>query len=881
MRLNYIGNYVLKELPLNRAFGLSSAIFLVLCGGAIAWAGFLQPYKINSLSQSVSFAQPLSLSLDSMKAEPYGPFLQQSISVEKDVLEAKTLLLAELDHQDVLEKCASLLSKGIVCMFVNSPSFKTNADSHRQSFRNYTEQKPRFREIDKHHQGLVLDTIEPAAGLYDLNKANDFGLYGSLPLPDHAVQKPANLFSSVNDDTVGQAAIRAAADMISNRYANAIYQAQLNDGEIDFDTQQAVALTQSALSSAAERAFESFISNNFGQQDFEGQSYEGLRGYFMTAFKNAATSSVKSIGQRFVSDITSDGHFKSLKIRSELLKGVDENIARAFIDTGLAAAKNSQYAFLRNLEVSYQIRENSKPEYSLLTLQPLYSSKGRKHNLFAQAAASYEGARNSLTGGLGYRYMPESEAYVVGSNVFLDYERTYGHMRAGAGLDIQTSLWGASANYYKGLSDWRNSTTGFEEQAQDGFDIELAGRMPFLPALEVFGRGYRWQGIDGAEDIDGRELRVEYSPVPAFTIAGSFGDEDGRESEFGLGLRYNYVFGAPAEYLYDWNEQFRQKSASEYIFSKVRRDNRIRVQERIDPDAAAADAAPAPSAALLSFGPLNAATGVSIGTNITFMFDQDVQVGTGNIVFTDLTDGSDDFTISVADPRVTIVSDSVTIDLSAQLLDFLSNYEVTFAAGVFEDLSGSNTSALNPGDYSFTTVVDPTAGFPGPTATLAPNSTGAAFSPRNVVGTWQTTMNVTGALDGVVYESGATGRGIAASFGGGNLVFAASDGSVTTTTANTIFGSFPIASIPAGLHHFVFVANPSAPAEIGVYMDGIRIIDESIAGSMASNEWAGTDGSGYGQSSGNIRAGVDTSSLTGATLTNNLSFWTSQQPADF
>ncbi|MCB1720662.1 MAG: hypothetical protein KDI11_02805, partial [Alphaproteobacteria bacterium] len=158
---------------------------------------------------------------------------------------------------------------------------------------------------------------------------------------------------------------------------------------------------------------------------------------------------------------------------------------------------------------------------------------------------------------------------------------------------------------------------------------------PFLPALEVFGRGYRWQGLDGADDIDGTEVRLEYSPVPAFTIEGLVNDESGRDTQYGIGLHYNYTFGAPSDYLYDWQEQFRQKSPSEYIFSKVRRDNKIRVQERIDP--AAAGVVPA---ALLASTPLDGASGLAIGIDVSFTFDQDVQAGVGNIVFTDLTDAS-------------------------------------------------------------------------------------------------------------------------------------------------------------------------------------------------------------------------------------------------
>jgi len=716
-------------------------------------------------------------------------------------------------------------------------------------------------------------SIEPAAGLYDTSEIAE----DHQPVILSEVQYATSNDFVTSDDTVAQAAARAAYELIRNRYESAIQQAQMNGEAIDLNSQSVQQMPQEVLDFAAQAAFEKFLNENYGKRNFEGRTYDGLQGYFVTSFKHAAANSIKSVGRRFVQDVTSGNDFKSFAIRSELINELDDQVAKAFIETGLAAAKNSEYAFLRNLEVSYKIRENSNPEFSLLTLQPLYSSEARKHNLFAQAGYSHEGSRNNFTAGLGYRYMPENENYVVGSNVFLDLQRPYNHLRASAGVDVQTSLWGASANYYKGLSDWKNTTGVLQERAQDGMDLELAGRMPFLPALEVFGRAYRWQGFDGEQDTDGKEFRVEYSPVPAFTIEGLVNDEEGRETEMGLVLRYNYTFGAPSEYLYDWDEQFRQKSASEYIFRKVSRENTIRVQERVDPNAAPSFVA----AGLVSFNPTNAATGISVGTDISFTFDQDVQAGSGNITITDLSDGSGTFTIPVGDARVMIVNDTVTLDLSAQLLEFLTNYEVTFSSGTFQDLNGNPGTALSSGDYSFATVVDPTAGFPAPTVSVPPNTTVANFEDAQDVGTWQTTINVGATPDGVIFESGATGQGIAASFGGGNLVFAAGDGASTATNVDSIFGSVSIASIPQGLHHFVFVADPDAPAEIGLYIDGIRVITETIAGSMQSGEWAGTNGAGYGLVNSSIRAGVNASPLTGATLTNNLSFYTNIAPASF
>lgn len=672
----------------------------------------------------------------------------------------------------------------------------------------------------------------------------------------------SNLFS--DNDELSNAAMKAAYDVVKERYEVAIYEG--NEDGLDQGT-----LTQEALNAAAQKAFDSFMKERGWNSSHGNEEYEGMRGFFLQSFKKAANTSMKSVGRSFVRDITSRGNFKSLAVRSEILNNVDENIASAFIETGLSAAKNSQYAFLRNLEVSYKLRDGIKPEFSLLTVQPIKSWQGNKHNVLAQAAFSKEGRRTNYSAGLAYRYLPPSEKYVVGANMFIDYQRPYGHQRASFGLDYQTSLWGASTNYYQGLSGWRDARTGYEERSLDGYDVELIGRLPFLPAVQIAGKSYRWQSFN-QEDIVGQELQLEYSPVPAYTIEASVNDENNRDTALGVGVRYNHIFGAPRSYLYDWNEQFRQKSASEYIFRKVRRENKIRVEERIDTDFAIEG---------VTTSPADGATGLSVGIDITFTFSEAIQAGNGNITITDTTDGSGDITIPVTDPRVMISGNTVTVDLSAQLLEFITDYQVTYPFGTFQTSAGQPSAALEAGELDFQTIADPTAGFPAATDSVAPGGTTNNFEPATDIGTWRAIIDVTATPDGVIFESGATGQGIAATFTGANLVFGAGDGSSTTTNSDTIFGTYPISSISEGRHHFVFVADPDAPAEIGVYIDGIRVINESIAGSMQSGEWAGTNDAGYGLVNSSIRAGVDSSAINGATLISNLDFFASIAPAGF
>ncbi len=678
---------------------------------------------------------------------------------------------------------------------------------------------------------------------------------------------------------IARVASNEAQNMVNMRFADARYRhdiAQEKNSHIINSPAQFTQMTKTVIAQAADEAFDRYIASEYDLGNMGGKEYQSIKEYFVTAFKQATAQSVQIAGQRFVDDIAAGNMIDASRLRGDFALNLEANIAQAMLDGGLNYAKNSKYAFLRNLEVEMKYRERNKPIFSVTTMQPLHSTQGRRHNFFTQLAYAQQDFRHNYTAGLVYRYLPPSEAYVLGVNGFVDYQAPYSHLRASLGADYQTALWGATLNYYKGISGWQASRTNYQERAMSGADLELSGRMPFLPALEVFGKSYVWRAFDNEDDITGQEFRVEYTPVPAITLHALMNDEGGRDTQFGMGVKLNYKFGAPREYMFDWNEQFRKKSAAEYLFRKVSRENVIRVQERIDP-AYIESRTPNVNA----FSPANGATNVPVGTDITITFAADVVAGEGDITITDQDDGSGTFVFSVNDSRVSIVNNVVTIDLSDLLLEFGTQYSLRAQDSAFKDTQNVISVGIAEGVYSFTTIDDPIDGFPVLTSALGPSSSGPAFTPRNFASTWHSVIDIGASPNGVIFESGATGIGIAAWFDGANLVFAAGDGVATTTTADTIFASYPIASISQGRHDFVFVADPNAAGELGVYIDGVRVIDVSIPGALDSGTWAGTDNAGYGLVGSSVRAGGNSNPLSGATLLSNLEFYSNSVPVDF
>ncbi|MFM9967678.1 MAG: choice-of-anchor I family protein [Burkholderiales bacterium] len=92
--------------------------------------------------------------------------------------------------------------------------------------------------------------------------------------------------------------------------------------------------------------------------------------------------------------------------------------------------------------------------------------------------------------------------------------------------------------------------------------------------------------------------------------------------------------------------------------------------------------------------PVDNATGAAVGNNLTLTFNEAVKVGSGNILITNTANAADTRTIAVTDTsQVSVNGGIVTINPAANLLAN-SNYSVTLASGVIQDIAGNNFAGI-------------------------------------------------------------------------------------------------------------------------------------------------------------------------------------------
>ena len=228
-------------------------------------------------------------------------------------------------------------------------------------------------------------------------------------------------------------------------------------------------------------------------------------------------------------------------------------------------------------EVSIDIRENFKPDYSILGVREI--EKTANGNFFTQFSIFNTEKNNDerIVGNLGFgkRMLNDDKTMMTGFNAFLDYDDIC-NARSSLGVEARNAVLDFGYNYYIGIDD------GTDEKVLDGYDLRLASQIPYMHWADIFVNAYEYDGRD-RDDIKGRKLGSELLLNPNLNLELAYDDKDkeGLEDEWyakiilihpprtGPSLQ-DGLFSNTA-----WKEE---KDMSGELLTKVKRNNKIMVE---------------------------------------------------------------------------------------------------------------------------------------------------------------------------------------------------------------------------------------------------------------------------------------------------------------
>ena len=228
-------------------------------------------------------------------------------------------------------------------------------------------------------------------------------------------------------------------------------------------------------------------------------------------------------------------------------------------------------------EVSIDLRENNKPDYSFLAVREL--QKNEDGNFFTQFSFFNTEKNNDerLVGNLGFgkRMLSDDKTMMTGFNAFIDYD-DIGNARSSLGLEARNAVLEFGYNYYFGIDD------GTDEKVLDGYDLRLASQIPYMHWADIFINADEWEGRD-RDDIKGTKIGSELLLNPNLNLELAYDDKDkaGLKDEWYAKIMFIHP-PRTGPSLQDgflssdtWKEE---KDMSGELLTKVKRNNKIMVE---------------------------------------------------------------------------------------------------------------------------------------------------------------------------------------------------------------------------------------------------------------------------------------------------------------
>lgn len=189
-------------------------------------------------------------------------------------------------------------------------------------------------------------------------------------------------------------------------------------------------------------------------------------------------------------------------------------------------------------------------------LIPLHEQKNSL--VFAQSSLHHTDDRIQSNLGMGLRWF-DGDDYMLGANMFVDYDWSQHHVRAGTGIEYGRDFLKLGANGYRRLTDWKDAKemTDYQSRPANGWDVSAEGWLPAWPQLggKLIYEHYYGNEVallnseDRQKNPHAFSMGLNYTPIPLLTLSADhqFGYAGKRDTR--LGLRFNYQLGVP------WHQQ--------------------------------------------------------------------------------------------------------------------------------------------------------------------------------------------------------------------------------------------------------------------------------------------------------------------------------------
>ncbi|MBI3322156.1 MAG: inverse autotransporter beta domain-containing protein [Candidatus Omnitrophica bacterium] len=273
-------------------------------------------------------------------------------------------------------------------------------------------------------------------------------------------------------------------------------------------------------------------------------------------------------------------------LRTAVALGVGVFVVFFLARPGIGAETETE-AYVKNWEFGISIDEDESPRYFADVIFPTYRPDAEDRTVFLEPRITHLNSETLLNFGLGYRQFLWDRSWMLGGNVFYDWESTHAHQRVGFGAEAIHSYAELRGNTYWGLSLNKTAEPGLAtqivEKPVDGWDVELGFPVPYYSRLKLFG-GYERYDFKKFENRTGWTTRAEFKPYPFLVLDATLSDNTKRSPNWGMKVAVRPFFreDAPKERLRSPLKldavMFPDADVSDHLYDLVERHHEIVVE---------------------------------------------------------------------------------------------------------------------------------------------------------------------------------------------------------------------------------------------------------------------------------------------------------------
>ena len=266
----------------------------------------------------------------------------------------------------------------------------------------------------------------------------------------------------------------------------------------------------------------------------------------------------------------------AIEIKSEIENKIYSKLNNFAQNIGKNFGNNlSNYENLKYLDFSINIQEGFDPSIEVKSVYKLIEYDDGA--LFNQLNLISQDNNTTINLGLGKRKLFDNDTYILGSNIFIDYQFDESHLRSGLGFEAISNSLDLIGNYYNAISGFKSTSTG-REKALDGYDLKLNYHLSNKSKTDLFVQLFEWENPNSTYEEKGEKVGMTSSIGNLAFEIGYSNDNKDNDGIFGS-LNLVIPIGERKENLNEdkRNTNIKNTSVRNKLYMPVQRENKIKV----------------------------------------------------------------------------------------------------------------------------------------------------------------------------------------------------------------------------------------------------------------------------------------------------------------